>query len=101
MAERYAIISDIHGNAEALKAVLDAARRKCAEKICCLGDIIGYGLSAEECLKLVRENGDFILRGNHDEQLLPPRHPDMRPEAVNALELTAKLLPPEDITWLR
>lgn len=97
---RYAIISDIHGNAEAMTAVLAEARRLGADKICCLGDIVGYGVSAVECLRLARENCDFIIRGNHDEQVRPPRHPDMREEAIQALEYTASILPPEDVDWL-
>lgn len=100
MSGLYAIISDIHGNAAAFKAVLAEIKRLGAEKICCLGDIVGYGAAAAECLALARENCDFIIRGNHDEQVCPPRHPDMRPEAVAALEYTARVLPAPDIEWL-
>lgn len=62
---RIAIISDIHGNLEALEAVLkDIAFRKC-DKVYCLGDIIGYGPNPNECLDIVKTLDGCVL-GNHD-----------------------------------
>ena len=63
---RYAIISDIHSNLEALEAVLAEITKKNVDKILCLGDIVGYGPNPNECIKLVRKNCDVIITGNHD-----------------------------------
>ena len=62
-----AIISDIHGNLDALQVVLaEIDAREGIEEIICLGDIIGYGPNPLECLDLVRERCSFALMGNHD-----------------------------------
>ena len=62
-----AIISDIHGNLEALQAVLaDIATQKVDEGIYCLGDVIGYGPNPRECIDLVMEC-KLVLLGNHDQ----------------------------------
>lgn len=53
--EKIAIISDIHGNLEALKVVLNDILEKGITKIFCLGDIIAKGSCDKECLKLIRK----------------------------------------------
>lgn len=63
---RYAIISDIHGNAEALQAVLADIKQRNVDTIFCLGDIVGYYPDPERCIELVRENVDVCVAGNHD-----------------------------------
>lgn len=65
--ERIAIISDIHGNLEALKKVLEDIKKKNIKIIYCLGDIISKGIHYDECLKLIKENCQIVLRGNTDE----------------------------------
>ena len=65
-----AIISDIHSNLEALKAVLkDIAERDITE-IACLGDIVGYGANPIECLQLTQARCSLIIKGNHEEATL-------------------------------
>jgi diadenosine tetraphosphatase ApaH/serine/threonine PP2A family protein phosphatase len=69
---RYAIISDIHGNGEALRAVFADIERASAEfgapvdQIWCLGDIVGYGPEPGECVRTVRARCDVCIPGNHD-----------------------------------
>jgi predicted phosphodiesterase len=63
---QFAIISDIHGNLEALKAVMNDLDRRGIDTVFCLGDIIGYGASPLECLDLVAERCVGTLCGNHD-----------------------------------
>ena len=63
---RIAIISDIHGNLEALKTTLKDIKKRNIDKIFCLGDIVEKGCHAEECVKLVRENCDIVVQGNCD-----------------------------------
>jgi predicted phosphodiesterase len=63
---RYAIISDIHGNLEALKSVLKDIDSKSIDTILCAGDIVGYYANPEECVRLVRERVSHAVVGNHD-----------------------------------
>lgn len=63
---RYAVISDIHSNLEAFLAVLDDIDNSGAERIICLGDLVGYGASPNECVDIIRERRIFSLAGNHD-----------------------------------
>jgi diadenosine tetraphosphatase ApaH/serine/threonine PP2A family protein phosphatase len=61
-----AIISDIHGNLEALNAVLADIDKRAVQRIVCLGDVVGYGPNPLECIDLVIDRCDFSLMGNHD-----------------------------------
>lgn len=63
---RYGIIADIHGNLEAMRAVLDDCRQEAVENIICLGDIVGYGADPAACLDIVMERGITSVAGNHD-----------------------------------
>lgn len=67
---RIALISDIHGNAEALERVLEHLRHVGADTVVCLGDIVGYGPDPARCVELVYEHCDATVLGNHDEALL-------------------------------
>lgn len=62
-----ALISDIHGNFEALSAVLDKIRSLEVDEIVCLGDIIGYGPDPVKCLDTVIDNCQLTILGNHDQ----------------------------------
>lgn len=62
---KIAVISDIHGNLEALTSVLADLRHAGAKRIICLGDVIGYGPDSGECLKIAR-SFDVVLCGNHE-----------------------------------
>ena len=63
---RVCVISDIHGNAAALEAALDAIADEEPDAIWCLGDIVGYGPRPNECCQIVAERADVCLSGNHD-----------------------------------
>ncbi|WP_372366411.1 metallophosphoesterase [Candidatus Uabimicrobium sp. HlEnr_7] len=67
---RYAIISDIHSNLEALDAVLKHIKSRRINRIICLGDVVGYGPDPQECLKIVRETADVCVKGNHEEAII-------------------------------
>ena len=62
---RYAVVSDVHGNLEALDAVLaDAAGR--VDAILCLGDVVGYGADPGACIERLAERAQVITAGNHE-----------------------------------
>ena len=62
---RYAVLSDIHGNLEALRAVLADSRDR-ADAVLCLGDTVGYGADPQACVDLVAESAEATVCGNHD-----------------------------------
>jgi len=63
---RYAIISDIHGNLEALQAVIKECKDQGARAYFCIGDIVGYGANPIECIDIVRDLKALCVAGNHD-----------------------------------
>ncbi|MEE8577014.1 MAG: metallophosphoesterase family protein [candidate division Zixibacteria bacterium] len=63
---KVALISDIHGNLEALEAVLADIEKKQVEAVYCLGDVIGYGSQPSLCLATVKSSCDILLMGNHE-----------------------------------
>jgi len=64
---KLAIVSDIHGNLEALDTVLADLERRKPEAIFCLGDFVGYGASPNECIDRVRPLIEGAVMGNHDD----------------------------------
>jgi diadenosine tetraphosphatase ApaH/serine/threonine PP2A family protein phosphatase len=73
---RYAIISDIHGNLEALTAVLRVLHRLSPCEIVCLGDVVGYGANPNECVDMLRANCSLCVQGNHDRVAVGLKEPD-------------------------
>ena len=63
---RYAILSDIHSNFDALQAVLAELSDQGIEDYLCLGDIVGYGPQPVECLHEIQKYATTIIAGNHD-----------------------------------
>lgn len=98
---RYAIISDIHANLEALLAVLRAIERIGADQIVCLGDIVGYFANPNECIELVRDHAAACIRGNHDSVAAGFREPvDFSPTARRAIDWTGTELTPANRQYL-
>ena len=63
---RYAVLSDIHSNLEALTAVMDRLASERIDRYLCLGDVIGYGADPAACLDRLRSCEAVIVGGNHD-----------------------------------
>ncbi|UCD93997.1 MAG: metallophosphoesterase family protein [Candidatus Zixiibacteriota bacterium] len=63
---KVALISDVHGNLEALESTLRDIERQGAEKIHFLGDALGYGCNPNECVRLIDKHCEIKLLGNHD-----------------------------------
>ncbi len=78
-----AIISDIHGNFEALTAVMGRIGEIGVEEIICLGDIIGYGPDPLRCLDIVMESCQLTILGNHDQAAI------FDPEGFNPVAMKA------------
>jgi predicted phosphodiesterase len=71
---KLALISDVHGNLEALDAVLaDIDRRDPGSQLVCAGDVVGYGPDPEECIARLRERQALCVMGNHEEMVLGRR----------------------------
>jgi len=96
----YAVISDIHGNLEALEAVLGDVPG--VEEIYCLGDVIGYGANPNECCDLVREREMPLISGNHDLAVtdLSTDLAWFNPVAAAAVEWTREQLTEENASLL-
>jgi len=62
---RALIVSDIHANLAAFKAVLGDPRAG-YDRVICLGDLVGYGPDPDECVALALESCDVLVAGNHD-----------------------------------
>lgn len=61
-----AVISDIHGNIFALKAVLEDIKNRNVDTIICLGDLVGYGPFPNEVIDLIRKEDILVIMGNYD-----------------------------------
>ena len=98
-----AIVSDIHGNLEALNAVMDDIEQHDVDEILCLGDIVGYGPNPVECLDIGMANFKWVLCGNH-EWALVNQPVGFSPTAKRAIEITKGLFEletEEDLTAKR
>ena len=71
---KYLVLSDIHGNLEALRAVLAHAARKRRDAVLFLGDAVGYGAAPNQVVERMRDLGGTMIavRGNHDRVVLDP-----------------------------
>ena len=97
-----AILSDIHGNREALEACLEDARRRGARRLVFLGDLVGYGADPAWVVDAVRAEvaaGAVALMGNHDEAVFAGGAA-MNPIARAAIDWTRERLGPEQLGFL-
>jgi predicted phosphodiesterase len=63
---RYAIISDLHANMDALEKVIEDIQKQKVDRHLCLGDIVGYGAQPQECIQAVQDLDCLTIAGNHD-----------------------------------
>ncbi|NHJ00856.1 MAG: metallophosphoesterase [Candidatus Heimdallarchaeota archaeon] len=91
---RIAFISDIHGNLEALKAVIeDIDQTRSVDYIYCNGDIVGYYPNPVECIDIIKERCEYTIQGNHD-AAITTRNFSKRIEWFNPIAAKA-------LTWTR
>ncbi len=62
----YAVLADIHGNLEALMAVLGRIDEADPDRLICVGDLVGYGANPAECIRTIRAREPIAVAGNHD-----------------------------------
>jgi diadenosine tetraphosphatase ApaH/serine/threonine PP2A family protein phosphatase len=96
---RALVLSDIHGNLEALEAVLAAAPPH--DVVWNLGDVIGYGASPNEVIDRVRQLGKLVVRGNHDRACSGLDVFDFSQNAKVAILWTESILEDDHREWLR
>lgn len=98
---KLAILSDIHGNLQALNAVLDVCKDRKVDKYVCLGDVVGYGADINACCDIIRELCDFTLLGNHDAAVIGAMEESYYyKEAKDAIRWTRDELSEENLAWL-
>lgn len=99
---RIAVVSDVHSNIEALREVVQEIDRQSCDRVVCLGDVVGYGASPNECCATIRELAEVTLLGNHDAAVAGRMDYGFYYEAArHALDWTAARLLPENLEWLR
>jgi len=97
-----AVLSDVHGNLEALNAVLADVDARNITRVLNLGDMVGYGPQPDACVKLLRERGVESVLGNHEHGLLEAQARGwFNPQARKALDRTRALLSDDALMYFR
>jgi predicted phosphodiesterase len=97
---RILVLSDLHANASALDAVLEAVKGRWDRPVC-LGDVVGYGPDPNEVTARLRELGAQTIRGNHDKAVTGLMvADDFNPVAKAAVDWTRSQLRPDHLEWL-
>jgi putative phosphoesterase len=98
---RIAVISDIHGNLEALEAVFKAIEMDGVDYVIHLGDLVGYNASPRECLQLLQRKRAVSVLGNHDHAVLEPDSADnFNVLAFQALAYSIRQLSQQDRQYI-
>ncbi len=101
MGKIIAILGDIHANIDALNVVLDDCRKEGVTDFLCTGDVVGYNAAPSECMKVIRELGCPVVKGNHDHYVSSDQNlDDFHPNAAAVVRWTREQLDAEEIDWL-
>jgi diadenosine tetraphosphatase ApaH/serine/threonine PP2A family protein phosphatase len=96
---RYAIVSDVHANIEALEAAFALTRDD--DAVLCLGDIVGYGPNPNECVDRIKRRALATVLGNHDVAAIDNFGLQyFNPAARDAMRWTQRVISPESVAWL-
>ena len=102
---KYAIISDIHSNIQALNTALEIIEKDKIHRIICLGDIVGYNAKPSECIKAIKSNPKvlFVAQGNHDEDVSVEgyRWGHLSRDAYDGMMYSQSVISKEDKEWLK
>jgi len=97
---RTLVLSDLHANATALNAALEATKGRW-DRVVCLGDVVGYGPDPNEVTSKIRELGARTIRGNHDKAATDKMATDdFNPVAKAAVDWTRSQLSGDNLKWL-
>ncbi|MDZ4814685.1 MAG: metallophosphoesterase family protein [Verrucomicrobiota bacterium] len=97
---RTAFISDIHGNYEALKAVLVKIDRLSVTQIYCAGDVVGYYSQINECCRELREREVLCVMGIHDWYMAGGGFCSRSQNVNDCLAYQRTIIEPGDLDWL-
>lgn len=99
---KYALVSDIHANAQAWAAVLEDIAAQKADAVLCLGDVVGYGPEPVAVLQSVTARAQVILLGNHDAALCGMMGDELFNETARGIiRWTRDQLPAETVKAVR
>jgi putative phosphoesterase len=99
--KKIAVISDIHSNMPALKAVFRHIDREDVDDVICAGDIVGYNSMPNEVIELLRERNVISIAGNHDRNAVTGNFENMNSLAARALELNVSAISGVNFSYLR
>ena len=98
---RIAIFSDVHGNLEALRAVMRYCDTCQVDRVVCLGDLVGYGPDPSRWIKAIRDVAELVLIGNHDLAVVSPSESrNFNPVAKAAIRWTSDILQEVHLEYL-
>lgn len=102
MNDTVAIISDIHGNLQALQAVMADIESQGVTQVMCLGDVVGYGGQPGECIDLIRSKNCQAVLGNHDFYVNTAGQPEgVSDDARKVIHWTRSVLNDAQSQWLK
>src|SRR5215470_11639669 len=95
---RLALISDLHANAAALSVLTDLL--DAADRVVCLGDVVGYHCQVNETFDLLRRYDPVCILGNHDYYLLRGCPANMPDSVRFGVEYAARVITSDNLSWL-
>jgi putative phosphoesterase len=96
-----AFVSDIHGNYEALRAVLAVLDQEGVSEIYCAGDVVGYYSQVNECCAALRERNIPVVMGNHDWYMAGGGFCPRSRSVNDCLAYQRRVIDPSHVEWLR
>ncbi len=98
---KIAVIADVHGNLEALNAVIADLKKLSPDSVISLGDVVGYGADPQKCCELTAGIAHVNIKGNHDAavtNIIDVQY--FNKDARAAIEWTKSRLSAESVLWL-
>ena|GEM_PF-439827 len=92
------VLSDIHSNSEALRAVLSSSSD--IDKIFCCGDVIGYYPNVSQTVDLLKEYGVVSIKGNHEQSVCNNAPISTNQVGLDSFDMTIRNMTREDRAYL-
>jgi predicted phosphodiesterase len=96
-----ALLSDIHSNLAALRAVLEDATARGCTRILSLGDVVGYHAQPGPCIDLLARHDAINILGNHDHYLISEENCQRSKVVASIIEYQKRIVTPTQLAWLR